>query len=121
MMRIAGVFIALALAILFTSNPARAQAPELVKSNPAASAVVPSRDEGVFVYFNRPIDHLHSTLSIEQNGATVLTLRPLADSAADVLYSRRPTLKPGQYTLHWVVQSLDGLHRLSGDIPFTVD
>ncbi len=121
MTRIIGIFIALAFAAVFESAPAHAQAPEFVKSNPAASAVVPSRGEGIFVYFNRPIDHLHSTLSIEQNGTTVVALRPLADSAADVLYSRRPTLKPGQYDVHWVVQSLDGLHHLSGDIPFTVD
>jgi methionine-rich copper-binding protein CopC len=102
-------------------NPlAHAQVLQLVRSIPAASAVLGSHSHGFYVRFNRPVDHIRSQLSITENGKVFATLHLLADSAADVLFARAPDLWPGHYQLYWVVRALDGAEVLQGDIPFTV-
>jgi hypothetical protein len=56
-------------------NPlAHAQVLQLVRSIPAASAVLGSHSHGFYVRFNRPVDHIRSQLSITENGKVFATL-----------------------------------------------
>lgn len=109
------------LVLCMAGGAVHAEPPAFVSSVPAAESTVSSAAAGISVHFSRPVDHLHSSLTILQNDKVVATLRPLADSAADVLFSRRPSLPPGAYQLHWTVRSLDGQQVLNGDVPFSVE
>jgi hypothetical protein len=40
-------------------------------SSPAANAVIGSRSSEFFVRFDRPVDHVHSTLDIMRDGMSV--------------------------------------------------
>jgi methionine-rich copper-binding protein CopC len=72
------------------------------------------------VQFDRPIDHLRSTLAIMRESTLVETLTPLADSRPEVLFARAPTLPPGEYKLHWQVRTLDNVETVEGDFAFNV-
>jgi hypothetical protein len=85
---------------------------------PKAGEVIDGRTVGYFVRFDRPVDHVHSTLSITRDGKLVETLAPRADSAPEVLFARAPSLPPGDYTLHWQVKTMSGVDTVEGDIPF---
>jgi methionine-rich copper-binding protein CopC len=98
--------------------PARAQS--VLESHPQAEAMVGEPGSAFFVRFDRPIDHIHSSLSIYQNGRRVEELPPLLDSAPEVLFARAPTLPAGAYTLHWSVRTVADVKVMEGDIPFTV-
>jgi methionine-rich copper-binding protein CopC len=106
--------------LLCMASGAWAQDLHVMASNPAASAVIESRSSEFFVRFDRPVDHLHSLLTISRDGKVVETLHPRDDSAASVLFARAPTLTPGGYTLHWSVRLMTGSDVAQGDIPFTV-
>jgi methionine-rich copper-binding protein CopC len=100
----------------------RAQADEcnVMESSPAASAVIQGRSSEFFVRFDRPVDHVHSTLDITRDGTLVERLTPRLDSAPEVLFARAPTLPEGSYKLHWAVRTLAGKEVVQGDIPFSV-
>ena len=70
--------------------------------------------------FDRPVDHVRSTLAISRGGRVVERLHPRLESAPDVLFARAPTLTAGDYKLHWTVRTLAGKNVVEGDIPFTV-
>jgi methionine-rich copper-binding protein CopC len=108
------------LGLLCIASGAWAQDIHVMTSNPAASAVIESRSSEFFVRFDRPVDHLHSLLSISRDGKVVETLHPRDSSAASVLFARAPTLTPGSYMLHWSVRMMTGSDVAQGDIPFTV-
>ena len=107
-------------ALLGALAPARADDVRVMQSMPAASAVIGGRGSEFFVRFDRPVDHIHSTLAITRDGKLVEQLHPRLGSAPDVLFARVSTLPAGDYKLHWEVRTMAGVDRIKGDIPFTV-
>jgi methionine-rich copper-binding protein CopC len=110
----------LALLALGLGKPAMAQDVSVLDSAPKAKAVIGEPSSEFFVRFDRPIDHIHSRLSIWRDGQLVEHLQPRLQSAPEVLFARAPTLPPGQYMLRWTVRTMEGVKVTDGDIPFTV-
>src|SRR5262245_42978349 len=97
-----------------------AQEVSILDSHPKARAVIGDPGSSFFVRFDRPIDHVHSSLSIWRGGQLVERLQPRLESAPEVLFARTPTMPPGEYTLRWTVRTMTDVKVISGDIPFTV-
>lgn len=113
----------LALVGLFAlafSASAAAQDVQVMDSAPKAQAVIGEPGSSFFVRFDRPIDHIHSNLSIWRDGRPVEHLQPRLQSSPDVLFARAPTLPPGEYLLRWTVRTMEGVKVIQGDIPFTI-
>ena len=113
----------LALVGLFAlafSASAAAQDVQVMDSAPKAQAVIGEPGSSFFVRFDRPIDHVHSNLSIWRDGRRVEQLQPRLQSLPDVLFARAPTLPPGEYLLRWTVRTMEGVKVIQGDIPFTI-
>jgi methionine-rich copper-binding protein CopC len=108
------------LGTLGAAAPAWAEDLRVMESAPAASAVIARRSSEFFVRFDRPVDHVRSTLDIMSDGKLVERLKPRLESAPAVLFARAPTLPPGNYKLHWSVRTMSGVEAIEGDIPFTV-
>ncbi len=111
---VAGLF-----ALAFSAS-ASAQDVQVMDSAPKAQAVIGEPGSSFFVRFDRPIDHIHSNLSIWRDGRPVEHLQPRLQSSPDVLFARAPTLPPGQYMLRWSVRTMEGVKVIEGDIPFTI-
>ena len=92
----------------------------VLESTPAANAQIGSKRSDFFVRFDRPVDHVKSTLVITQDGKVIERLHPRLESAPEVLFAAAPTLPPGDYKLHWAVITLQGTKAIEGDIPFKV-
>jgi methionine-rich copper-binding protein CopC len=99
---------------------ARAQDVQVTDSAPKAQAVIGEPSSSFYVRFDRPIDHIHSNLSIFQDTKLVESLQPRLQSEPNVLFARAPTLAPGDYLLRWTVRTMEGVKVVQGDIPFTV-
>lgn len=113
----------LALVGLFAlafSASATAQDVQVMDSAPKAQAVIGEPGSSFFVRFDRPIDHIHSRLSIWRDSRLIEQLQPRLQSSPDVLFARAPTLPPGQYMLRWSVRTMEGVKVIEGDIPFTI-
>ena len=117
----------LAIAALMMAPAATAvraqQAPDevrVVESTPAAHARIGRKSSAFFVRFDRPVDHIKSTLVIKQGDKVIERLRPRLESSPQVLFAAAPTLPPGDYMLHWTVVTIQGTKAISGDIPFQV-
>ena len=100
--------------------PAGATDLKVIETGPAANAVLDTRSDGFFVRFNQPIDHINSRIFVKRGADTVETLNPRLDSAPEVLFARAPTLAPGNYTLHWVVKTVEDARIEQGDVPFSI-
>lgn len=92
----------------------------VVESTPAAHARIGPKSSAFFVRFDRPVDHIKSTLVIKQGDTVIERLHPRLESAPEVLFAAAPTLPPGSYMLRWAVITLQGTKAISGDIPFQV-
>jgi methionine-rich copper-binding protein CopC len=113
---------AAAFALMLMAIPlhASAQAIKVVETGPAANAVIDRLPDGVFVRFDKPVDHIHSLLTIRR-GATVLqTLHPRFKTEPQVLFANATPLPPGDYTLAWSVIALNEKPVAEGEIPFTI-
>lgn len=117
----------LAIAALMMAPAATAvraqQAPDevrVVESTPAAHARIGRKSSAFFVRFDRPVDHIKSTLVIKQGDKVIERLHPRLESAPEVLFAAAPTLPPGSYMLHWAVITVQGAKAIEGDIPFQV-
>ena len=113
----------LALVGLFAlafSASAAAQDVQVMDSAPKAQAVIGEPGSSFFVRFDRPIDHVHSNLSIWRDGRRVEQLQPRLQSSPDVLFARAQTLPPGEYLLRWTVRTMEGVKVIQGDIQFTI-
>lgn len=108
------------LGLLSIAPGASAQDVRVMESAPKASAVIEGRSSEFFVRFDRPVDHIHSQLTITRNGQLVEKLAPRLESAPEVLYARAPTLPAGDYDLNWRVKTMTGTDVIQGNIPFTV-
>lgn len=93
---------------------------QVMDSQPKAQAVIGEPGSAFYVRFDRPIDHIHSSLSIWRDGQLVEHLQPRLESAPEVLFARAPTLPPGAYVLRWAVRTMQDVKVIQGDIPFTV-
>jgi methionine-rich copper-binding protein CopC len=102
------------------SASATAQDVQVMDSAPKAQAVIGEPGSSFFVRFDRPIDHIHSRLSIWRDSRLIEQLQPRLQSSPDVLFARAPTLPPGQYMLRWSVRTMEGVKVIEGDIPFTI-
>ncbi|MCA6106755.1 copper resistance CopC family protein [Bradyrhizobium cenepequi] len=91
----------------------------VIKSSPAADAVMPAGNVPIHLQFNSRIDHDRSKVMLVGPSGIQQRLTPAADSAADVLDAKAEGLSPGVWRLRWQVLSVDG-HITRGDIPFTV-
>jgi methionine-rich copper-binding protein CopC len=107
------------VAIAFPAS-VRAQDLQVMESAPKAEAVIGEPSSAFYVRFDRPIDHIHSGLSIWRDGQFIEHLQPRLQTAPDVLFARAPTLPPGQYMLRWTVRTMEGAKVIQGDIPFTI-
>lgn len=92
----------------------------VTESAPAANAHIGRKSSAFFVRFDRPVDHIKSTLVIKQGDKVIERLHPRLESSPQVLFASAPTLPPGQYMLHWTVITLQGTKAIAGDIPFQV-
>lgn len=102
------------------SGTAAAQDVQVMDSAPKAKAVIGEPGSSFYVRFDRPIDHIHSSLSIWRGSELVEHLQPRLQSSPDVLFARAPTLPPGEYFLRWTVRTMEGVKVIQGDIPFTI-
>lgn len=92
----------------------------VTESEPKANARIGRKSSAFFVRFDRPVDHIKSTLVIKQGDKVIERLHPRLESSPQVLFAAAPTLPPGDYLLHWTVITLQGTKAISGDIPFQV-
>jgi methionine-rich copper-binding protein CopC len=102
------------------STAAGAQDVLVLDSAPKAKAVIGEPSSEFFVRFDRPVDHIHSRLSIWRDGQLIEHLQPRLESSPEVLFARAPTLPPGEYMLHWTVRTMQDVKVIEGNIPFTV-
>jgi methionine-rich copper-binding protein CopC len=112
--------VVLGLFAMAFSASASAQDVLVLDSAPKAKAVIGEPSSSFFVRFDRPIDHIHSGLSIWRDGQLVEHLQPRLESSPDVLFARAPTLPPGEYMLRWAVRTMQDVKVIEGNIPFTV-
>jgi methionine-rich copper-binding protein CopC len=108
------------IAVIGVLPAVRAEDMRVMGSAPEAHAVIGSRSSEFFVRFDRPVDHVRSTLAIMRDGKLVERLQPRLESAPEVLFARAPTLPSGNYELHWAVRTVAGTDMVQGDIPFAV-
>ena len=92
----------------------------VTESEPKANAHIGRKSSAFFVRFDRPVDHIKSTLVIKQGDKVIERLHPRLESSPQVLFAAAPTLPPGSYMLHWTVVTIQGTKAISGDIPFQV-
>lgn len=112
---------AVAAVAAFAVYDTRAADPvKVLETMPANGAKLDGVATDYYVRFNQPVDHIHSVLLIKQNGAVVQTLQPRFKTEPDVLFARAPSLKPGNYTFHWVIKTLAGAETSEGELPFSV-
>jgi methionine-rich copper-binding protein CopC len=115
------VFGSFALALLLMSwGQAAARPMHVLNSSPSVQAVMHGRNMQYIVRFDGPVDHRNSRLEIVRDGSVIEVLRPLLDSAVDVLFASAPAPEPGSYVLHWVVKSMQDGDDSEGTIPFSV-
>ncbi len=89
----------------------------LVESIPAVKATVPGDKVEFNLHYNSRIDAKRSRLKLKGPGG-VKTLDVRQGRTEADLAATAEALKPGAYTLHWDVLSVDG-HVSRGEVPFT--
>jgi methionine-rich copper-binding protein CopC len=109
----------LSLAFLCLSPHAWAQDVP-VKQAPTVRAVIQGPGTEFYVYFDQPVDHIHSCLIVGRDGKVVELLNPRLESQPHVLFARMPALAPGDYKLYWTLPVEGGATTVQGGIPFTV-
>lgn len=106
-------------ALLLPSGVAAARPVQMMESRPKAEAILQGDHAEYVVRFDGPVNHYASRLEILQDGRVIHTLRPLQDSAVDVLFAGGPVPPPGRYTLRWTAVAAGG-EASSGEVPFSV-
>lgn len=105
---------------LVVTSAAAAEDIAVMDSDPKAQAVIGEPSSAFFVRFDRPINHIQSSLSIWRGDELVERLQPRLQTEPNVLFARAPTLPPGSYMLRWTVRTVEDVKVLQGSIPFTV-
>jgi methionine-rich copper-binding protein CopC len=112
-------FIGLAIPAVFAGGPV-VWAQKVVETMPAKDGTLSGVRDDYFIRFDQPVDHIHSTIDIMQNGKRVQALRPRLNSEPTVLFARAPNLAPGKYVMHWSVPAANGSTVYQGEISFFV-
>ena len=113
------VFIGLAIPAVVAGAPG-VLAQKVVETMPTKDGTLSGVRDDYFIRFDQPVDHIHSTIDIRQNGKTVRVLRPRLNSEPTVLFARAPNLPAGKYVMHWSVPAANGSTVYQGEIPFFV-
>ena len=113
------VFIGLVIPAVVAGGPV-VLAQKVIETMPAKDGTLSSADGDYFVRFDQPVDHIHSTIDIKQDGKTVQMLHPRLKSEPNVLFARAPNLRPGKYVIHWSVPAANGSTVYQGDVSFSV-
>ena len=92
----------------------------MMESRPSAETIVDRNNAQYVVRFDGPVDHRASRLVITQGNRVVRNLRPLLDSAPEVLFASGPRLPAGDYQLFWSARSMPDGDTTDGSIHFTV-
>ncbi len=92
----------------------------MIETLPAAQAIVDGNNAQYVVRFDGPVDHRASRLIIMRGTSVVRNLRPLLDSAPEVLFASGPRLPAGDYQLKWSVKSMPDGDFTDGSIDFKV-
>ncbi|MBS0524739.1 MAG: copper resistance protein CopC [Proteobacteria bacterium] len=95
-------------------------AQKVIETMPAKDGTLLGLSGDYFVRFDQPVDHIHSTIDIVQDGKTVQTLHPRLKSEPNVLFARAPNLAPGKYVMHWSVPAANGSTVYQGDVSFSI-
>ncbi len=111
-------FIGLVIPAVFAGGSVWAQ--KVVETMPTNDSTLSGVRDDYFVRFDQPIDHIHSTIDIKQNGKTVQMLHPRFKTEPNVLFARAPNLAPGKYVMHWSVPSANGSTVYQGEVSFFV-
>jgi methionine-rich copper-binding protein CopC len=111
-------FIGLLIPAVFAGGPLRAQ--KVVETMPANDSTLSGVRDDYFIRFDQPIDHIHSTIDIVQNGKRVQILHPRFKTEPNVLFARAPNLAPGRYVMHWSVPAANGSTVYQGEVSFFV-
>ena len=111
--------IGLVIPAVFAGGPV-VLAQKVMETMPAKDGTLSSAHGDYFVRFDQPVDHLHSTIDIVQDGKTVQTLHPRLKTEPNVLFARAPNLRPGKYVMHWSVPAANGSTVYQGDVSFSV-
>ncbi|WP_346283162.1 copper resistance CopC family protein [Bradyrhizobium sp. BRP22] len=109
----------MALLLLLLSLQAATAHAIVIKSSPAADAVMPAGNVAIHLQFNSRIDHDRSKVTLVGPSGTQQRLTAATDSAPDALDAEAKGLDAGVWRLRWQVLSVDG-HITRGDIPFTL-
>ncbi len=109
----------LALGLLWTAD-ASARSLTMLRSVPAAEALVDGRNAQYSVHFDGLVDHRGSRLWITRDGQVVKDLPVLVDAAPEVLFGSAPQLAEGRYELHWAAKSAPDGEVTEGAIGFNV-
>ena len=107
------------LLLLNGAVPAEAHA-VLLKSFPAAAAVVTTPSTPVSLTFNSRIDGRRSRLTLVGPGSSELPLALEPQTSPNALTSTLRDLKAGAYRLRWQVLAVDG-HITRGEVSFRVE
>lgn len=114
-------FIGLALpALLVAGSGGMAQTLKVLETMPAHDGTLSGSGGDYFVRFDKPVDHLHSTIDITQNGKVVAALHPRFMTEPNVLFARAPNLAPGKYAMHWSVPAAAGSTVYQGEVSFSI-
>ncbi len=113
------VFIGLVIPAAVAGGPV-VLAQKVIETMPAKDGTLSSAGGDYFVRFDQPVDHIHSTIDIKQDGKTVQMLHPRLKSEPSVLFARAPNLGPGKYVMHWSVPAANGSTVYQGDVSFSV-
>jgi methionine-rich copper-binding protein CopC len=115
------ILVAAVLTVALSPSLALAKAMTMIDSHPKAQEIVDGNNAQYSVRFDGPVDHRQALLSITgTDGKTISNLRPLLDSASNVLFASGTRLQAGDYQLHWVVRSIPDGDITSGYVPFKV-
>lgn len=90
----------------------------LISSSPQAQATVRGPDIAIDMKFNSRIDASRSRIVLVSADGTTNSLQLQKQTVSNELFSHAQ-LKPGTYTLRWLVLATDG-HITRGSFPFKV-
>ncbi len=91
----------------------------LVRSTPAAHAVVHGANVRIALHYNSRIDASRCSLTLTDASGRAQSLAMAKPAGPAELDAQAQGLAPAQYVLHWQVLATDG-HITRGEVPFTV-
>lgn len=113
------IFLCLAIASFLAGSQKALAHAVLVRSTPAAHAIVHGPNLQIVLHYNSRIDASRCSLTLTNAAGKTLPLSMTTPSGPAELDAHAEGLAPVQYVLHWQVLATDG-HITRGEISFTV-